>query len=250
MYGSEDIWGHQGIYDFLKNYPEVICISGHSHYSLRNTKSIWQRVFTAVNTQGLSYVDLDPYFKNVQNVRMDSAKNDSMGLVAYLNVDNVIFDRVEFSTEEILDERWIIDFPIDVNNFKYNFEKRNKKIKPLFTNNDIKIENNNGNKRFIIFNAASHEDYVYIYKIVLKKKDNNLNLNINDNTNSNTSDNTIGNGTVLYYYSDYYKNEKLRKKVVKYELPSKIDKGKYDVEIYAIDSFDNVSNPLVSVIDI
>ena len=65
MYGSEGIWGHQGMFNLLKNYHEVICISGHSHYSLRNTKSIWQGDFTVVNTQSIGYVDLDNYFRNL-----------------------------------------------------------------------------------------------------------------------------------------------------------------------------------------
>ena len=233
VYGSENIWGHKGIFDFLKNYPEVICISGHSHYSLRNTKSIWQGEFTAINTQGLSYVDLDKFYLNYKEVHLDSIKNDSMGLVAYLNENNVIFDRIEFSTEEVLDERWKIDFPIDISNFKYNFEKRNKKIKPIFTdNNEIRIEKDN-NQIFIVFNAGFHEDYVYIYKIILKRKD----INKNDKK-------------VFYYYSDYYKNKKLRKKIIKIKLPDNINKGKYDIEIYAIDSFDNISNPKINIIDI
>jgi Icc-related predicted phosphoesterase len=171
IYGSDTFGGHQGIYDFLKNYPEVICISGHSHYSLRNIRSIWQGSFTVINTQSLSYVNLEKSFQNFEKVRIDSTKNDSMGLIAYLNEKSVIFSRVEFSTGEVLDERWKIDFPIDVNKFKYNFEKRNKKIKPIFTSdNNIKIEkeyNRETYKRFIVFNSASHCDYVYIYKIVL-----------------------------------------------------------------------------------
>jgi Icc-related predicted phosphoesterase len=73
-YGSENIWGYTGITNILKDYPEVICISGHSHYSLRNTKSIWQGNFTVINTQSLSYVDLDKFYVNAKDVRADSAK--------------------------------------------------------------------------------------------------------------------------------------------------------------------------------
>ena len=233
VYGSEDIWGHQGIFNFLKNYQDVICISGHSHYSLRNTKSIWQGEFTTINTQGLSYIDLDETFQNAWDVRIDSAQNDSMGLIAYLNEDNVIFDRIEFSTEEVMEERWTINFPIKPSEFIYTFDKRNKKIKPIFNDgNGItieKIEKNNILKNFIVFNAAKHEDYVYDYKIVLKKKENNF---IKE----------------YYYYSDYYKNKKLRKEILKFELPQNLSKGQYDVEIFAIDSFDNISEPKKGII--
>ena len=130
VYGSDGYWGNAGIFDTLKNYPEVISISGHSHYSLRNIRSIWQGYFTAINTQSLSYIDLDKFYQNLMDVRYDSIKND---LIAYLSQENVIFDRIEFDTEEILEERWKIDFPINNSNFRYTFEKRNKKIKPIFT---------------------------------------------------------------------------------------------------------------------
>ena len=231
VYGSEGMWGNQDIYDILKDYPEVICISGHSHYSLRNIKSIWQGSFTAINTQSICYVDIDDYYTNIMDVKMDSAKDDSMGLIAYLNQDNVIFDRIQFDTEKILEEKWKINFPIKLSDFQYTFDKRNKKIKPIFKDNiKITVEKIN-NKNYIVFNSASHVDYVYIYKIILKTKDKNDIFE-------------------YLFYSDYYKNEKSRKKIIKYELPKDLGSNQYNVEIYAIDSFDNISEPKIGVIDI
>ena len=229
VYGSEGIWGHDGIYNILNKYSEVICISGHSHYSLKNIKSIWQGNFTVVNTQSISYVDLDSYFTNTHEVRYESAKNcDSMGLIAYLSQNNIVFERVEFLTEEIMKEKWKIDFPINVDKFEYTFEKRNKKIKPVFHDNNINIEQIKGKNQqnYILFNAATHVDYIYKYQVILN--------NINNDSYK----------IVLYYYSDYYKNEKKRKKSLKYKLPNDIEKGVFNVTIYAIDSFNNIGKPI------
>ena len=230
VYGSENVWGHQGIYDTLKKYPEVICLSGHSHYSLKNIKSIWQGSFTTINTQSISYVDLDYYFSNYHEVRSESARNgDSMGLIAHLNNKNVIFERVEFFTEEIMDEKWKINFPINPDLFEYTFEKRNKKIKPVFHNNNITNVNVIRGKliqNYILFDAATHVDYIYKYKIILKDSE------------------LLHNQRILYYYSDYYRNKKFRKIHLKYKLPDDIIPGIYDVLIYAIDSFDNLSKPI------
>ena len=235
VYGSETIWGHEGIYNFLKDYHEVICISGHSHYSLRNTRSIWQKDFTVVNTQSISYVDLDNYFINAINVRRESARDcESMGLIAHLTNKNIIFDRVRFLTEEIMEEKWKINFPINIKEFEYTLEKLNKKEVPVFQNKTIKIEEkmeNNFLNYYIVFNAAAHLEYVYKYKIVLKSF---MNKGIKK---------------VLYYYSDYYKNKKERKKIMKFKLPN-INPGMYNIEIYAIDSFDNISQPLKSEISL
>lgn len=170
VYGSENILGDKALYDILKNYSEVISISGHSHYSLRNKKSIWQGEFTSLNIQSLSYIELDKYYSNYLDV-VNLSKNDSMGLIVYLNKNNVTFDRIQFSNEEILEERWNINFPINASNFIYKFNKMNKKIKPFFYDkNRIKIKKINLNYNiqiFIIFNAALHQEYVYKYKIVL-----------------------------------------------------------------------------------
>ena len=236
VYGSENIWGNKDVYKILKDYPEIINISGHSHYSLRNIKSIWQGEFTAINIQSISYVDLDKFYSNFQNVRFESAKEDSMGLIVYLNENNVIFDRIQFFNEEIMEERWNINFPINVSNFNYKFDKMNKKIKPILDKkNKIeikKINMNNKNRTFIIFNAALHEDYVYRYKVYLKSKE------------------KPENNKIYYYYSDYYKNKKDRKKLLKFELPRDINKGKYNIYIYAMDSFDNISDPKKGIINI
>lgn len=233
IYGSENIFlGDKVLYDILKNYPEVISISGHSHYSLKNIKSIWQGNFTALNIQSISYIELDRIYCNYLDV-VKSSVNDSMGLIAYLNEDNVIFDRIQFSSEEILEERWNINFPMNTSNFIYKFEKMNKKIKPIFIDkNRIEIEKINNKTIFIIFTAALHQEYVYKYKIVfrnLEKQENNR---------------------IYYYYSDYYKSKNNRKKILKFELPNDINRGKYNIDIYAIDTFDNISKPKQGIINI
>ena len=236
VYGSESIWGSQDIFNFLKDYPEVISISGHSHYSLKNIKSIWQKEFTAINTQSISYVDLDDIYQNAWDVRLSSGKNESMGLIAHLSHENVIFDRIEFVTEEIMEEKWKIDFPINPSNFEYTFEKRNKKIKPIFPDkSEIKVLKEgvfNETKFYIEFNAASHEDYIYCYKIILKDI------------------NKAGEIKQYYYYSDYYKNKKFREKIMKFELPKDLNISQYNIEIYAIDSFNNISEPKTGVISL
>ena len=236
VYGSEDLWGSQAIFNFFKDYPEVISISGHLHYSIKNIKSIWQKEFTAINSQSTSYVDLDDIFQNAWDIRKSSRKNDSMGLIAHLSQNNVIFDRIEFATEEIMEEKWKIDFPINPSNFQYTFEKRNKKIKPVFSNKtEIKILKevvNNESKYYIEFNAASHEDYIYCYKIILKDI------------------NKTGEIKQYYYYSDYYKNKKFRDNIMKYELTKDLNSNQYNIEIYAFDSFNNISEPKTGVISL
>ena len=164
---------------------------------------------------------------------MESGKNcDSMGLIAHLTDDKIIFERVEFLTEIILDEKWRINFPLKTENFLYTFEKRNKKKIPIFPNEDIKIKKemrNNLKNTYIIFKAANHVDYVNKYKIILKNKIN-------------------GQKKSLYYYSYYYKNSRQIYKTMKFKLPNDLKPGKYYIEIYAYDPFYNESKPIKGLI--
>lgn len=229
IYGSESFLGHKDLYNFLKNYNEVICISGHTHRSLKNIKSIWHGNFTAVNTQSISFISIDKYFANEKEVIFESGKNtDSMGLIAHLNDKNIIFERIQFYNGEIMEEKWKIDFPINNKNFGCITKKNYKKIIPNFSNDTIKLEEikkNNSYGKYIVFNAAQHQDYVYKYKIILEYKKN-------------------YSQKIFYYYSDYYTNTKFRKKIIKYKLPDYIISGIYNIKIYAIDSFNSISYPI------
>ncbi len=57
VYGSStyDRWGITHFTSILKDYPQVVDFSGHSHYPLNDPRSIWQDEFTAVGTGAIYY---------------------------------------------------------------------------------------------------------------------------------------------------------------------------------------------------
>ncbi|MBQ3888248.1 MAG: metallophosphoesterase [Clostridia bacterium] len=57
VYGSSsfDGWGVKFFTDILKNYPQVVDVSGHSHYPINHPGSIWQGAFTALGTGAVYY---------------------------------------------------------------------------------------------------------------------------------------------------------------------------------------------------
>lgn len=65
VYGSSsyDGWGVKFFNKILKDYPQVVDFSGHSHYPLNDPRSIWQKEFTAIGTGAIYYaeftIDLD-----------------------------------------------------------------------------------------------------------------------------------------------------------------------------------------------
>ena len=57
VYGSStfDGWGIKFFKKILKDYPQVVDFSGHSHYPLNDPRSIWQGTYTAIGTGALYY---------------------------------------------------------------------------------------------------------------------------------------------------------------------------------------------------
>ena len=51
VYGSSksDGWGLDTFTDVLKKYPQVVHISGHSHFPANDPRAVWQGSFTAIN---------------------------------------------------------------------------------------------------------------------------------------------------------------------------------------------------------
>lgn len=59
VYGSSsfDGWGIKYFRRILKNYPQVVDFSGHSHYPLNDPRSVWQGSYTAIGTGAIYYAE-------------------------------------------------------------------------------------------------------------------------------------------------------------------------------------------------
>lgn len=60
VYGSTDLdgWGYDYFKDIFEHYPQIIHLSGHSHYPINDPRSVYQKDFTAVGTGSLHYAEL------------------------------------------------------------------------------------------------------------------------------------------------------------------------------------------------
>ena len=238
VYGS-NAWGTKTIKTVLKKYPNIIHFSGHSHFSLIDERSIWQKEFTSIQTQSVSYVELDKGFENGpypcdEYGDIQIAGKNYMGLIMTINDSKIEIQRISFENNELYEKPWIIECPIDINNFNYTFEKRiEKRNKPIFmfdNESDKKIifENDEKIKDGIAFKfkAAYHENFVFKYKMQL----------INDKNEK----------IEKFYCSDFYLLPKDRKNILRFKLSkNNIPIGNYIVKIYAIESFGKESENFV-----
>jgi hypothetical protein len=238
VYGS-DAWGTKSIKIVLSKYPNVIHFSGHSHFSLIDERSIWQKEFTSIQTQSVSYTELEKGFENGpypcdEYGDIQIAGKNFMGLIMDVNDSKIEIQRISFENDTLYEKPWVIERTININNFKYTFEKRNKeRNKPKFIfekEEDKKIifEKDEKMKDGIAFKfkSAFHENFVQSYKMQL----------INDK-------NEI---IEKLYSSDFYLLPQDRKKILRFKLKKDgVPVGKYNVKIFARESFGKESDNYV-----
>lgn len=257
-YGSDD-WGNDDIYTLLKDYPQVVSMSGHSHYSILDERSISQGAFTAITTQSLDYVELEAGKEN-GSIPTDEFGNSAvsgefpMGMIMKVTDKKVEIERLDVMTGAKQKENWVIDFPVTAENQKYSIEKRaSESVAPTFeASAEIKVTQGNNKENvatnFLTFKQASHSDFTHSYRIEFYTQDGNrvslptANLK-GEVVNETTRDSFL-------YFSDFYGGIANMKTNLTIGLPLNLPKGILKVKIFATESFGKESEPLIGNITI
>jgi glucan-binding YG repeat protein len=155
VYGSEQ-WGagftDTRLKDILKQYPQVILFSGHSHYLINHPRAIYQDGFTMVNTGSVAYGYTELGFPGT-----------SQGLLV-----NVYSDRVEIKAREFTNHTQIQTFTVKTPYEQTYVDKQ----RPFFKQGSaINVdENQDGEKVTISWDAAIDNTLVDKYLIKLNGK--------------------------------------------------------------------------------
>ncbi len=212
VYGSED-WGDTSLEDIFSKYDNIINFAGHSHYSILDERSLYVGKYTALSTQSISYIELEMGKENGTIPPM--AYNYPMGYILDFDNGNVFAHRVDLKRNVFLkeDKLWQL-YP-----FKDN---KPKEVKPLsFENKQIRYKLINDMTK-IIFDTPVSDDIVHSYKVI-----------VND-------------AIEQLYFSDFYMgidSDKKEQKILLYNLP----RGFYNIKIYAIDSYGNLSKDYLEI---
>ena len=117
----------------LKNYPNLICFSGHCHMSLTDEKSIWQGSFTSVNTASLKRTGVRGNRENgnlsekqkqegvVLQMNQNWCGKGHQGMLMLVYNDRVDLERYDFHNDDLIGV-WSI--PTDVSKRPYDPEIR------------------------------------------------------------------------------------------------------------------------------
>ncbi|SCM92442.1 Uncharacterized protein BWINRASL_00768 [Bacillus mycoides] len=228
VYGSQE-WGTQDsakINAVLKEYPQVITFSGHSHYPLDDPRSIHQKDFTSVGTSSVSYMEVEG--GKVQGNIPAESRALSQGLLVEVDDKEVTINRRDFHTNAWTGEPWKIQLPSKKETFTH-VEDRDKE-KPSFAKAaKLSVSNVTENAATVTFPQAVDNLLVHSYRVQAKDKQTGEIKN------------------KLLAFSEFYRDPV--PKELTFTLAG-LDGGKsYTLEVVAIDSFGNESaQPLTAEI--
>ncbi|QED46630.1 metallophosphoesterase [Cytobacillus dafuensis] len=229
IYGSE--WGFSQnrdlFYDTLKEYPQVVTFSGHTHYPLDDPRIIHQKDFTTIGTSTGAYLWLDG--GRIQGEVPEGASFLNQALIVEVYNNKLIIKRRDIHNDDWTGEPFEISYPANKHNFKYT-EDRDQKA-PFFTNDamlSIVNEKTTATSLAIMFTQAKDDLLVHDYKVVARNAD------------------TKEVAKEFLAFSEFYKDP------VPNPLTLPIDELKpnttYEIEVHALDAYGNVSNSSLKVL--
>lgn len=223
-YGSED-WGDKTLNAVLEKHPNVINFSGHVHYSLLDERSVWQGEYTVINTQSLSYTELEEGKEN--GTIPPNADATPMGYIMEFQEDEILLHRLNFADgnmgeEQKTDMLWSFPLPY-ANDGRYSFEARKAANQaPVVTDTAGTATLKDGNVE-LSFTAAEDDDFVHSYKVIIDDKE------------------------TKYFFSDFYNGIANMQKDVTLSLPAPTDGAKHTYKIYAVDSWAEESTNCITI---
>lgn len=171
VYGSKTIsegWGQVYFSDILAAYPQVIDISGHSHYPVNDPRSIWQGTFTAIGTGSMHYLEFT--VGTDRTVHPEGCYDCPQAWIIEVDKDN----NVRLRGLDVNNRAWLCDYLLtDITDIaSHPFTVKNQKAlssEPEFSKSaSVKVKCNDG-KTTISFPAAVSTDGmpVFLYRIKL-----------------------------------------------------------------------------------
>ena len=232
-YGStQGTSGTAALKALLKDYPNVVYFSGHSHRPIENEKCIWQGDFTAIDCTSLQYVSLEPDFNPNDAYEAQGALLVSVDTET--NKMTVERKRIDKTNNSVKDAKtsFVLNLPLQKSTFNYTDDRIDLRTAPVFAeDSEISVSEVSGTSATITFPSASHGDYVQGYKISF----------INNNTNVADYSET--------YVSDFYIDYTNMKPIQTVTANGLSPHTAYTVQAIAYDSFGLESTPISTTLE-
>ena len=232
--GSHDASGRQKLFELFERFPQVVSISGHTHYPLEDERSIWQGEFTAFQTSGLSYGCMEERPFNTCNSILPFAREAVQCLYMEIFESHLEIHRwnVEDGREIKPGSVWTVEIPYSQAAARYTEARKNRRSAPEFPAGTQVLLRYDFGYLYLIFEQAKHEDFTEFYKVRLYDLDKNRNAVFKSEN---------------LYVTHFYRLERNQDHRQVIQLPGNdlTPCGRMRAEIYPVESFGNTGKPLV-----
>lgn len=228
IYGSRDGeggWGTRLLTDILEQYPQVVLITGHSHFPLGDPRSIDQNVFTSIHAGTATYSEIEPGCVE-EGIHPEGYDYVTEGIIVEADADgNLEIQRWDtYANEEIL-PRWNVLAPHDGTAFTY--KNRTNGNAPRFAGTDrLEVSDITETRCTLTFPQATDDEAVHRYVVEIADADGNA----------------VASRT---RFSGYYLNSRAPQSFTM-TFGGITQDSELTARVYAIDSYGNASEPLIS----
>ena len=97
-------WGSKKIHSYLAQYPEVVTFSGHLHFPIHDSRTIYQKDFTALNCGSVQYMSVENgLLQSGSQTTVSESGSISNGLLVQVDKNNNLkITRLDFANDAVI----------------------------------------------------------------------------------------------------------------------------------------------------
>lgn len=247
---TSDNNGCENLDELFEKYPQVISFSGHSHAPLMDEEAIYQKDYTAINTQCTSYVCFEEDANVIVHDDSSFIEDNPMIMIMELDGSKATIQRYSVLDGKAQKSPWVIDTASGKDGFTYTDARKEKSAAPVWSDNfeisteSVKSGEENKAACQLTFTAAKHDDAVKGYRAVFKSNGAPVTFKIGDKEFDS-----------LLLISDFplpadKRSEKMIFNFTEEKYKSSLPEGQYTIELYAQDAFGNESEVKTAQVEI
>lgn len=221
----------------LKRFPQVVTISGHTHFPTNDERSIMQTDFTSLNAGAVYYGSIEGGYEPQQDYQWPSELSTfSQGLLVEIDRDdNMRVTRLDFFNNAVIKKPWIVDAPRRNGSHLDTYsrsKRRSKNARPSVRRSSMMVWRNpdaEGSGRWsagLKFTAGTDDDLIHHYEVKLTK-----------------GDETVKSWKISSEFYMEPQTRKMRSSFMIYDIGLLDADAQYAVELVAVDSWEAKSPP-------
>jgi Icc-related predicted phosphoesterase len=224
--------GSEGLKKVFQKFPQVVSLSGHTHYPLKDERTIWQGDFTAVETSTLAYgcMTEEKCFNTVNGI-LPFAREVTECLYLEIFEDRMEFHRYNTTDKKELGPVWNMPLPFVPEKASFTAARAEKRQAPEFGEEAVMLLRYDYGFAYIIFDRCTKGDFAHFYDVAFSLYDEEKKLWEEWN--------------VYRYASDFYRFECNQQDKLYFKLPETLKEGRLcKFRIYGVESFGKRGKPL------